>query len=84
MSDYKTMAVSAVFKANELTRYDAALLSVQRHGAISAFPCAARENCKGSPVMVQPRRVAFRKNGSYGSIRRSPVNNIYAINSPFV
>lgn len=44
--------------------YDAGLQFVQRDGAITAFLCAARENCKSSAVMVPARRVAFRKDGS--------------------
>lgn len=41
--DYKTMVVSSLFKANGLTWDDAGLLSVQRDGALLAFPGTTRQ-----------------------------------------
>lgn len=81
--DYKTLAVSATFKASGLAWYDAGLLSVQRDGAITAFLCAARENCKSSPVMVQARRVAFREDESLWFNLQKPSEQYICHSFPF-
>lgn len=81
--DYKTVAVSATLKASGLTWYDAGLLFVQRDGAITAFLCAARENCKSSPVMVPARRVAFRKDGSLRFNLQKPSEQYVCHSFPF-
>lgn len=61
--DYRTRVVSALFKANGLRWDGAGLLSVQRNGALLAFPGTARGICKSNPMRVPAGRVAFGKDG---------------------